>query len=65
MTVTGVPKERAVMIGDTAFDAIGAEGMGIDFLGVTFGFGFTCAEDVAKCTSVGSADKALDLLKFF
>ena len=65
MTVTGVPKERAVMIGDTAFDAIGAEGMGVDFLGVTYGFGFENADDVAKCTSVGSSDTALGLLKFF
>lgn len=65
MTLSGVPKERTVMIGDTAHDAVGAEGMGVDFLGVTYGFGFENADDVARCYSVGSSDTALGLLKFF
>lgn len=65
MTVSGVPKERAVMIGDTAFDAIGAEGMGVDFLGVTYGFGFETKKEIEDGYAVGSADTPLELLKFF
>ena len=65
LSVGGVPREHAVMIGDTAHDAVGANAAGVDFLGVTYGFGFRCAEDVAKCPSVGSSDTPLGLLKFF
>lgn len=33
------PKSQVVLIGDTKFDAIGAEKMGIDCIGITYGFG--------------------------
>lgn len=33
------PKGRAVMIGDTHFDAKGARLSGVDFIGVTYGYG--------------------------
>ena len=32
--------KRIVMVGDTEHDALGAEKVGVDFIGVTFGFGF-------------------------
>lgn len=35
----GIDKNRAVMIGDRYFDIDGANGAGIDSIGVTFGFG--------------------------
>ena len=35
----GIDKSRAVMIGDRYFDIDGANGAGIDSIGVTFGFG--------------------------
>lgn len=35
----GVPKERAVMIGDTHFDATGARQAGTNFIGALYGFG--------------------------
>ena len=35
----GIPPEKAVMIGDTHFDAEGAAGAGTDFIGVLFGYG--------------------------
>ena len=34
-----IPKERAVMIGDTCFDTKGAVTVGVDFIGVTYGYG--------------------------
>lgn len=34
-----IPKERAVMIGDTCFDTKGAITVGVDFIGVTYGYG--------------------------
>lgn len=35
----GVPSGRAVMIGDTRFDAAGARAAGTDFIGALYGFG--------------------------
>lgn len=57
-------KSRIVMIGDTYHDAAGAELSGIDFVGVTFGFGFRKNDDLTKFKAVGFADKAIDILKF-
>ncbi|MGN0614538.1 MAG: HAD family hydrolase [Porcipelethomonas sp.] len=36
----GVEKSECVLIGDSKYDAIGAEEAGIDFIAVTYGFGF-------------------------
>lgn len=43
---SGIPKEKVLMVGDTDNDAIGAEGIGVDFLAVTFGFGFKPGEEI-------------------
>lgn len=56
---------RVVMIGDTEFDSVGAENVGADFIGVTYGFGFKTAEDVSRVKSVGSVDTVPELLGFF
>ncbi len=56
---------RAVMIGDSSYDALGAQGLGLDFIGVTYGFDFKSTEDVMKYPSIGSADSTEELLKFF
>ncbi len=34
-----IPPDRAVMIGDTRFDALGAAATGVDFIGVLYGYG--------------------------
>lgn len=52
---------QAVMVGDTAFDARGAELAGVDFIGVTFGYG--TVETMAACGAVGFADTPAELLK--
>ncbi|MCE8540442.1 HAD hydrolase-like protein [Bacteroides fragilis] len=49
-----------VMVGDTLHDAVGAEGLGIDFIAVTYGFGFK-ADEVDNSGYVGYADKAIDV----
>ena len=53
---------NAVMIGDSSHDAIGAEKIGMDFIGVTYGFDFGAPEDVYKFKAVGAAAMPLDLL---
>lgn len=40
------PGETA-MIGDSVNDVVGAAGASVPFIGVTYGFGFSCDEDVA------------------
>lgn len=57
--------QNAVMIGDSWHDANGAEQIGVDFIGVTYGFDFRTEEDVRKCTCIGSADTPMDILRFF
>lgn len=56
--------EKAVMIGDSDNDAIGAEKIGISFIGVTYGFGFKTKEDVEKYSNVGCARQPWQILEF-
>lgn len=56
---------NAVMIGDSWHDANGAKLLGVDFLGVTYGFDFHSKADVEACKNAGSADTPLELLKYF
>ncbi|MCR1839485.1 HAD hydrolase-like protein [Murimonas intestini] len=55
---------RAVMIGDSDNDAIGAAGLGIDFLGVTYGFGFRNQEEVRRFPAIGAADSPEAVLDY-
>lgn len=65
ITAAGITDlSEVVMIGDTAYDAIGARAMGVDFLGVSYGFGFKSAADADEYGARGCVDKAVDLLKF-
>ena len=55
-------KERAVLVGDSAYDAVGAREAGVPFIAVTYGFGFKCADDVAEpfAAVAESAEKIAD-----
>lgn len=44
--VLNADKKQTVLIGDSEFDLVGAKHVGIDFLGVTYGFGFKMQEDI-------------------
>ncbi|WP_079914166.1 HAD hydrolase-like protein [Paenibacillus sp. 32352] len=57
----GLAKEEMVMIGDSSYDAIGAEKAGVDFIGVTYGFGFKSRTDIDCHNHVGIADNATQL----
>ena len=46
---------QVVMIGDSDNDAIGAQQIGLDFIGVTYGFGFQSEQDVRKFPCVAIA----------
>ncbi len=54
---------EAVMIGDSDNDAIGAEGIGTEFIGVTYGFGFRTKEDVCQFRNIGVAQTTDEITK--
>lgn len=60
----GVSPDRALMIGDSDNDAIGARDIGMDFLGVTYGFGFHNAEDVRAFNTVAVANSTADIAAY-
>jgi len=49
----GVDREGVVLVGDTEHDAVGAVNAGVDFIGVTFGFGFKTESDVRRYPNIG------------
>lgn len=56
---------RAVMIGDSSHDAIGAHKIGMDFIGVTYGFDFKSSSEVFEFDAVGAADSPKGILQYF
>ena len=55
----------AVMIGDSDNDALGAKEAGVNFLGVTYGFGFASENDVKRYPNIGVCDSPYELIGFF
>lgn len=55
---------RVVMIGDTEFDAVGARDIGVDFIGVSYGFGYRSVGEIEGCGAVGAAQTPMEILKF-
>lgn len=55
---------RAVMVGDSDNDAIGAYSLGMDFIGVTYGFGFKTKVSVDKFANIGTACSPMEIIKF-
>lgn len=52
-------KARALMVGDTHFDARGAQLAGVDFIGVTYGYG--TKEGMEACGAIAFADSPREL----
>ena len=60
MTTLGMLKQETVMIGDSIHDLNGARECGIDFIGVTYGFGFSDEKKEQKWLMCSSIDELLD-----
>lgn len=56
MTAAGAEPADTLLIGDSAFDGQGAGEAGVDFLAVTYGFGFR-EETPANCGAVMTVDR--------
>ena len=59
----GLEANDAIMIGDSDNDAIGANNLGIDFVAVTYGFGFHSAKDAAAFHPFACVDRPRDIPK--
>lgn len=57
-------REDVILVGDTEHDALGAKNAGVDFLGVTYGFGFKSEADVNDYPNIGVAENTYDILKY-
>lgn len=57
--------KKCLMVGDSIHDLNGAQVAGIDFLGVTYGFGFTpgSCDDKQKCLWVDSVPQIFEVLR--
>lgn len=63
LEAAGVEPKEAVMVGDTEHDALGASAAGIDFIAVTYGFGFRKKEDAIHLEhTLGVAGKPREIL---
>jgi len=58
----GAKKAETVLVGDTDHDAKGAVQAGVDFIAVTYGFGYHAAADIANYPCVGVANAPSDIL---
>ncbi|MEG0107972.1 MAG: HAD hydrolase-like protein, partial [Lachnospiraceae bacterium] len=54
---------KAVMVGDSAYDAKGAMQVGVLFAGVTYGFDFKDLKDIQLYTNIGGASTPMELLR--
>lgn len=55
---------EVVLIGDSIHDAVGAEHAGVDFIAVTYGYGFKSKEEVIDSKNVFIAENVKDIIKF-
>lgn len=54
---------ECVLIGDSVYDAQGACEAGMDFIGVTYGFGFNNKAEAIQAGAIAAADNCAELLK--
>lgn len=59
-----IDKSEAILIGDSLYDANGAKEMGVDFIAVTYGFGFKSVEDAKVYNPVFIAENPNDIIYF-
>ena len=59
----GERKQDVVLVGDTEHDAKGAIDAGVDFIGVTYGFGCKARKDVDLFPNIGCADSLSSIIE--
>ena len=64
VSASEVSIREAVLVGDSMNDAKGARACKMDFIGITYGFGFNTQNDVEKVGAVFCADNERELCHF-
>ncbi|MGN0699524.1 MAG: HAD family hydrolase, partial [Oscillospiraceae bacterium] len=59
----GVSPQDAVLVGDSISDADGAKLCGVDFIGVSYGWGFDSAQDIMSGYYTNYADSVEELIR--
>ncbi len=59
----GVDNSNVVLIGDSSYDAIGSKNVNVDFIAVTYGFGFKSTDDAMQYNNVYVADTVYDIIR--
>lgn len=57
--------DETVLIGDSIHDGGAAKELGVDFIGVTYGFGFKSKDDMKEYNPVLCAESVQDIIEFF
>ena len=61
MARLNIPPGQSVLVGDSIYDAQGAQQAGMDFIAVTYGWGFTGREDAARSYHSAIAETVQEL----
>lgn len=62
---SGLIAPKTLVVGDTIHDATGAEKLGLDFLAVTYGFGFKPDDDASCANAVAFVESPLAFIQWF
>lgn len=57
-----VSEDSAILVGDSSYDAIGAWEANVNFIAVTYGFGFKSVEDVNNYSFIGVVREPMEIL---
>ncbi len=57
-------RQKILLIGDTENDETGAKKVGIDFLGVSYGFGYKVNEEIMGSYAIGYANNPIEILNY-
>lgn len=61
LSILGQEAVKTVLVGDSFYDALGAEEAGVDFIGVTYGFGFKKVKDVQKYKNIATVNMPIEI----
>lgn len=54
-------ESECIIVGDSIYDAVGAKELGVDFVGVTYGFGFRSQQEISVLKGAYSCNSATEL----
>jgi phosphoglycolate phosphatase len=65
ISTSNLAAPKTLVVGDTLHDAEGAKSLGLDFLAVTYGFGFKASDGLSCANAVASIDTPLEFIQWF